>query len=82
MSEVITQVANESPHGRRAIKLLSTAVGLPRATFYRWRQQPAKPNEPEVKLRQTMQRVALEMPTYGSRPMTAELRRRGWLVNH
>lgn len=82
MSELITQVANESPHGRRAIKLLSAAVGLPRATFYRRRRQTAQLHEPETELRQTIQRVALKMPTYGYRPMTAELRRRGWLVNH
>lgn len=82
MTQLITQVASESPHGARAIKLLSAAVGLPRATFYRRRRQTVKPNEPETELRQTMQRVALEMPTYGYRPMTAELRRRGWSVNH
>jgi len=34
-----------------------------------------------VKLRDQMQRVALEWPTYGSRRITAELRRSGWVVN-
>jgi transposase InsO family protein len=82
MTQLITQVANESPHGRCAIKLLSAAVGLPRATFYRRRQQTAAPDKEETGLRQTIQRIALEMPTYGYRPMTAELRRRGWSVNH
>lgn len=84
MTELIIQVASESPHGARAVKLLSAAVGLPRATFYRRRRatQPASPDQAKTKLRQTIQRIALQMPTYGYRPMTAELRRRGWLVNH
>ena len=82
MTQLITQVASESPHGVRAIKLLSAAVGLPRATFYRRRRQSAGPDKKETELRQTIQRIALQMPTYGYRPMTAELRRRGWLANH
>lgn len=82
MTQLITQVASESPHGARAIKLLSAAVGLPRATFYRRRRQPAVPDKTETGLRQALQRIALQMPTYGYRPMTAELRRRGWAVNH
>ncbi len=82
MTQLITQVASESPHGARAIKLLSAAVGLPRATFYRRRWQPVGPDKAETELRQNIQRIALQMPTYGYRPMTAELRRRGWLVNH
>ncbi len=82
MTQLITQVASESPHGARAIKLLSAAVGLPRATFYRRRRQPVGPDKAETELRQNIQRIALQMPTYGYRPMTAELRRRGWLVNH
>lgn len=84
MTELITQVASESPHGARAIKLLSAAVGLPRATFYRRRRAGAvvQSHPAESKLRQAIQGIALQMPTYGYRPMTAELRRRGWLVNH
>jgi len=55
---------------------------LPRATFYRRRRPTAGPDKQETGLRQTIQRIALQMPTYGYRPMTAELRRRGWLANH
>ena len=82
MTQLITQVASESAHGARAIKLLSAAVGLPRATFYRRHRQTAEPDKAETELRQTIERIALQMPTYGYRPMTAELRRRGWLANH
>jgi putative transposase len=84
MIKLITQVASESPHGARAIKVLSAAVGVSRASFYRHRQRPAAaliPKQSETKLRQTIERIALEMPTYGYRPMTAELHRRGLLVN-
>lgn len=82
MTELITQVASESPHGARAVQMLSAAVGLPRSTFYRRRQQTVGPDKAETGLRQAIQRIALQMPTYGYRPMTAELRRRGWLANH
>ena len=34
-----------------------------------------------MELRDAIQRIALEMPTYGRRRMTAELRHRGWKVN-
>ena len=84
MTRLITQVASESPHGARAIKVLSAAVGVSRASFYRHRQRPAPalvPKQAETKLRQTIECIALEMPSYGYRPMTAELHRRGLVVN-
>lgn len=84
MTQLITQVASESPHGARAIKVLSAAVGVSRASFYRHRNRAVPvsgPNQAETKLRQTIERIALEMPSYGYRPMTAELHRRGLLVN-
>jgi transposase InsO family protein len=36
----------------------------------------------DMELRDAMQRIALEMPAYGRRRITAELHRRGWAVNH
>jgi putative transposase len=82
MSKLISQVASESAHGARAIKVLSAAVGVSRASYYRHRVAPAPgPNQAENELRLTIERIALEMPTYGYRPMTAELHRRGLLVN-
>lgn len=84
MTQLITQVASESTHGRRAIKVLSAAVGVSRASFYRHRQRAAPalgPNQTENELRRTIEGIALEMPSYGYRPMTAELHRRGLLVN-
>jgi transposase InsO family protein len=55
-------------------------TGLSRAGFYRWRM-PRQATPVEMELRDEMQKAALEFPTYGSRPMTAELKRRGFLVN-
>ena len=84
MTKLISQVASESPHGVRAIKVLSAAVGVSRASFYRHRHrtvQAPHANQTETELRQIIERIALEMPTYGYRPMTAELHRRGLLVN-
>ena len=52
-----------------------------RAGFYRYRPEPSRP-DPDMALRDALQRIALEFPSYGWRRMTAELQRRGWAVNH
>jgi putative transposase len=52
-----------------------------RAGFYRWRQAAA-PAADDMELRDDLQRIALEFPYYGWRRVTAELKRRGWMVNH
>jgi len=52
-----------------------------RAGFYRFVPRPAGP-DPDLELRDALQRIALEFPSYGWPRMTAELRRRGWAVNH
>ena len=82
MTQLITQVVSETPNDARAIGGLSAAVGVSRATFYRHRQrvQPREPSQAERQARQAIQEVALEMPSYGYRPMTVELQRRGLSV--
>jgi transposase InsO family protein len=56
-------------------------TGLNRAGFYRSRlPRPALPVEMEI--RDAMQKIAVEFPAYGYRRMTAELRKRGFDVNH
>lgn len=51
-----------------------------RAGFYRWRKaRPA--DDPDLAVRDEMQRIALEFPCYGSRRIAAELQRRGQKVN-
>lgn len=54
-------------------------TGLNRASYYRWRQRPTVGRD--IELRDEIQRIALEFPSYGYRTMTAELRRRHWQVN-
>ena len=52
-----------------------------RSGFYRF-DDNAKPGpDPDMDLRDAIQRIALEWPSYGRPRITAELRRRGWIVN-
>ena len=55
-------------------------AGVSRAGFYRF--PPAGRGEEDLELRDAMQRIALEFPSYGWPRMTKELQRRGWAVNH
>ena len=50
-----------------------------RAGWYR--RGAAPPGDGDVELRGEIQKIALDWPAYGSRRITAELRRRGWTVN-
>ena len=52
-----------------------------RAGFYRF-PSPRSGGNAEVELRDTLQRIALEFPSYGWPRMTQELKRRGWAANH
>ncbi len=52
-----------------------------RSSFYRFDPEP-KAADSDMDLRDAIQRIALEMPSYGRPRITAELRRRGWKVNH
>jgi len=56
-------------------------TGVSRAGFYRWRGEVPE-LDPELDLRDQIQRVALEFPCYGRPRITEELHRRGWEVNH
>lgn len=56
-------------------------AGVSRAGWYRRRSAAPAVGRREVELRDQVQKIALGWPSYGSRRMTAELRRRGWAVN-
>jgi putative transposase len=60
---------------------LCQMAGISRAGYYRWTSAVPKA-EVDLDLRDDVQRVALQWPAYGWRRITAELRRRGWTVNH
>jgi putative transposase len=65
----------------QAVNALCQMTGLSRASYYRWGvPQPSFPVEME--LRDAMQKIAVAFPAYGYRRITAELRRRGFDVNH
>jgi putative transposase len=52
-----------------------------RAGLYRFDPEREQPDD-DLDLRDQIQRIALEFPCYGRPRMTAELKRRGWKVNH
>ena len=58
-----------------------TTLGLSRATYYR-RQAEAGLTDPDLELRDHIQRLALEWPQYGYRRITAQLHRQGITANH
>jgi len=52
-----------------------------RASFYRFEESSRPGHEADMDLRDAIQRIALEWPSYGRPRITAELRRHGWKVN-
>ena len=56
-------------------------AGVSRASFYRYHEDSRPGPDPDMDLRDAIQRIALEWPCYGRPRITAELRRRGWEVN-
>ena len=60
---------------------LCALTGVNRAGFYR-SLLPRQRVPEEMELRDEMQKIALEWPSYGYRRITAELRRRSFAVNH
>jgi putative transposase len=63
-----------------AIDRMCALAKVSRRGFYRV-DPDRKPAERDLDLRDAIQRIALEMPSYGRPRITAELRRRGWTVN-
>jgi putative transposase len=59
---------------------LCEAAGVSRAGFYRRHNEPNE--DRDIDLRDEIQKIALEFPCYGRRRIAAELKRRGWKVNH
>jgi putative transposase len=82
--ELLQKEREERPTAERALKSLGEAVGLSRSTIRRrLRSSSSKlPHSNETKLRGEIQSIALESRSYGYRPITKELRRRGLIVNH
>jgi len=82
--ELLRQEVKERPTAERALKSLGEAVGISRSTIARQlRSAPVnKQAERDTERRVEIQKVALEMRTYGYRPLTKELHRRDQIINH
>ena len=52
-----------------------------RASYYRFEESIGSGSDSKMELRDAIQRIALEWPSYGRRRITYELCRRGWIVN-
>jgi putative transposase len=63
------------------VERLCELARVSRSGFYRFPPERDQ-SDPDVELRDAIQRIALEFPCYGRPRITAELRRRGWEVNH
>jgi transposase InsO family protein len=80
--ELLRQELAERPSAERALRSLGEAVGLSRATIRRrLRTAPVTIDQKNRQRRAQIQAVALEMRSYGYRPITQELRRRGVVIN-
>ena len=64
-----------------SIEQMVELARVSRASFYRFKQDARPGPDPDMDLRDAIQRIALEWPSYGRPRITAELRRRGWTVN-
>jgi len=65
---------------RLSVVRMCEAAGFSRAGYYRF-LDPEKPAPADLDLRDEMQKIALDWPSYGSRRMVRELKARGWEVN-
>jgi putative transposase len=62
---------------KRMVKLAEVS----RASYYRFNEDARADHDPDMDLRDAIQRIALEWPSYGRPRITKELRRRGWKIN-
>ena len=60
---------------------MTALAQVSRAGFYRWNPNRKSKIVQDMALRDAVQRVALQWPSYGRPRITRELRRRGWQVN-
>lgn len=76
MSQMVAQKAAPGQ-----VTQLCKALYMARATFYSYRNT-GEPVDPNVALRDQIQRLVLEFLAYGYRRITVQLQRDGWTVNH
>jgi putative transposase len=66
--------------GGLTVEHMVKLAGVSRSGFYRFEDTEPGP-DPDMDLRDAIQKIAVEWPSYGRPRITAELRRRGWEVN-
>src|SRR5947209_13864143 len=74
------EMGQEMKRKRLAMERMCVLTGVSRRGFYRFRPEVGTAKR-DLELRDAIQRIALEMPSYGRPRITAELRRRGWKIN-
>lgn len=62
-----------------SVEAMCALAQVSRRGYYRFLGTP-EGSDADIELRDTIQRIALEFPSYGRPRMTAELHRRGWAV--
>ena len=67
--------------GQLTVHDMCALAGVSRKSFYRFDPE-RESGDGDIDLRDAIQRIALEMPCYGRLRIAAELKRRGWTVNH
>jgi putative transposase len=63
------------------VKRMVKLARVSRASYYRFDESAQSNADPDMDLRDEIQRIALEWPSYGRRRITKELRRRGRTAN-
>jgi putative transposase len=70
-----------SAAGRLSIERTVELGGVSRRSFYRFNAAAESASDRDMDLRDAIQCIALEWPSYGRPRITAQLRRQGWQVN-
>ncbi len=60
---------------------MCSALSVSRSWYYA-RPASVEPTQEEIRLRDAIERLTLEMPGYGYRRITRQLQRDGWTINH
>ena len=64
-----------------SLRQISGILGVSRSWYYE-RAVSSDTRQPDLALRDAIERIVLDFPGYGYRRVTAELVRQGWKVNH
>src|ERR1022692_1846040 len=81
-SAIYQKVQEEMKVGRGlSITRMVDLGGVSRSSLYRYAEDGAMEPDRDMDLRDSIQRIALEWPSYGRPRITAALRRQGWTVN-